>query len=293
MNYYKRHIGDYAAATRHLSMLEHGAYNLMMDTYYTTEKPLPVDVKDVFRKVGARTKEECVAVEALLHEFFTLTDKGWVQSRCQSEITVFQQKAETNKVIGKRGGRPKKETQTVNSGNPEITQTVSENSSCSKPNETLTTNQEPLTINHNKDTLLHQAGSDDPPRVSKTAAVCMVMRSEGIGSVNPSNPDLAALIDVGAQVGQFADAAKTAVGKGKGFAYALGIVRGQLSESKALAIEVQSPSPNGGNSPESFAEKDARIARSRWEQMTGQTHPDNALPPSVIDVSATSLEIAQ
>ena len=37
MNYYKFNVGDYSAATRHLSMLEHGAYRLLLDVYYTTE----------------------------------------------------------------------------------------------------------------------------------------------------------------------------------------------------------------------------------------------------------------
>ena len=53
MNYYKRHIGDYAAATRHLSMLEHGAYTMLLDVYYTSEQPLPADPKKAARKAGA------------------------------------------------------------------------------------------------------------------------------------------------------------------------------------------------------------------------------------------------
>ena len=33
MNYYKRHIGDYAAKAGHLSPLEHGVYTLLIDAY--------------------------------------------------------------------------------------------------------------------------------------------------------------------------------------------------------------------------------------------------------------------
>jgi GST-like protein len=36
MNFYKHHLGDYAAATRHLSLLEHGCYRSMIDLYYWT-----------------------------------------------------------------------------------------------------------------------------------------------------------------------------------------------------------------------------------------------------------------
>lgn len=45
--------------------------------------------------------------------------------------------------------------------------------------------------------------------------------------------------------------------------------------------------------PETFAERDARNARARWEEMTGRTHPDN-LPKNahnVIDVIEPMLEL--
>lgn len=147
MHYYKFSIGDYAAATRHLSMLEHGAYRLLLDLYYTSEQPIPLDMKAAARKAGARTKDEVQAVETILREFFTETESGWTHARCDSEIAAFKAKTETNRAVGRLGGRPKKETQTVSDGNQEKTQTVSENN----PQETLTTNQEPLTINQLKE----------------------------------------------------------------------------------------------------------------------------------------------
>ena len=58
MIFYKRHIGDYAAATRHLSLLEHGVYCMLLDIYYTSERALPVDTRAVQRLVGARSKDE-------------------------------------------------------------------------------------------------------------------------------------------------------------------------------------------------------------------------------------------
>ena len=53
MNYYERHLGDYAKDAGHLSMLEHGAYSLLLDRYYTTEQPIPADQArwDVYRKL--------------------------------------------------------------------------------------------------------------------------------------------------------------------------------------------------------------------------------------------------
>lgn len=162
MNYYKFNIGDYAAATRHLTMLEHGAYRLLLDLYYTSEQPIPLDLKAAARKAGARSKDEVQAVETVLQEFFTETQSGWTHARCETEIAIYQQKAETNRVVGKKGGRPKKETTAVDSWNPEKTQTVSE----INPQETLTTNQEPITSN----TPIPPSGASRP---AKTVAVSL------------------------------------------------------------------------------------------------------------------------
>lgn len=56
MNYYEKHIGDYTKNTAHLSLLEHGVYNRLMDVYYTKEGP--IHNSQVFRLIGARTDEE-------------------------------------------------------------------------------------------------------------------------------------------------------------------------------------------------------------------------------------------
>ena len=65
------------------------------------------------------------------------------------------------------------------------------------------------------------------------------MRSAGMASVNPSNPELAQLLEAGAEVSAFEAAAKTAVDQGKGFGYALGIVRNQLADAARMAADVR------------------------------------------------------
>lgn len=88
MNYWERHIGDYARDTAHLSMLEHGAYTLLLDRYYATEKPIPAD--QVHRLTRARTREEKSAVDAVLQEFFQLEDGCWQHGRCDAVIAKYQ-----------------------------------------------------------------------------------------------------------------------------------------------------------------------------------------------------------
>ena len=92
MNYYEHHIGDYAAATGHLSLIEDAVYTRMLRRYYLTESPLPADVQQVMRLVGARLPEECAAVEAVLGEFFNLADDGWHQKRADENIAKYYER---------------------------------------------------------------------------------------------------------------------------------------------------------------------------------------------------------
>jgi uncharacterized protein YdaU (DUF1376 family) len=89
VNYYEHHIGDYAQATGHLSMLEDAAYSRMIRWYYAKERPLPPDVKAVCRLVRATTRHEVEAVRAVLAEFFELREDGYHQVRCDEEIAKF------------------------------------------------------------------------------------------------------------------------------------------------------------------------------------------------------------
>lgn len=91
MNYYKRHLGDYAKDTRHLSLAEHGAFCLLLDYYYATEKPIQDDRCE--RIANAYADSERKAVRAVLSEFFTLTDDGWRNSRADEEIEAANAKS--------------------------------------------------------------------------------------------------------------------------------------------------------------------------------------------------------
>lgn len=96
MNYYPHHIGDYTKDTAHLSMLEDGAYRRMMDVYYSTERPLPLESGKLYRLVRAQTTAERKAVDTILGEYFERRDDGWHQKRIDAEIAVaHEQTAES------------------------------------------------------------------------------------------------------------------------------------------------------------------------------------------------------
>lgn len=90
MNYYPFHVGDYTAHTAHLEPLEDLAYRRMLDQYYLREAALPVEPADVARLI--RMRGNLVEVTAVLQEFFTLTEGGWVSARCDAEILRMQDK---------------------------------------------------------------------------------------------------------------------------------------------------------------------------------------------------------
>lgn len=107
MNYYEHHLGDYAKDTAHLTMLEHGAYRLLLDRYYGTEQGIPAD--QAHRVARARSRDEKSAVDAVLGEFFTLIGGVWTNKRAEEEIQSAQGRINAAKENGKKGGRPKKE----------------------------------------------------------------------------------------------------------------------------------------------------------------------------------------
>lgn len=124
MNYYKRHLGDYAKDTGHLTALEHGVYTLLLDWYYANERAIP---DSLTIRIARGNPEE---TQTVLSEFFQKTDAGWVHNYADRVIAEYNAKADRNRASGLLGGRPKK-TQTVSEANPQ---------------ETLATSHKPLAI---------------------------------------------------------------------------------------------------------------------------------------------------
>lgn len=102
MNYYKRHLGDYAAKAGHLSALEHGVYTLILDAYYNREEG-PTRAEAI-RIARARSEAEVAAVDAVLGEFFAETDGRYTQQRVEDELAAFRVKQEANRKLGAKGG---------------------------------------------------------------------------------------------------------------------------------------------------------------------------------------------
>lgn len=95
MYYYQFHIGDYRAATAHLTNEEDLAYRRLLDMYYDTEKPIPNDVAWLQRRI----RVEGSVIRDVLNDMFQASEEGYRHARADSEIAKFNDFCEA----GKRG----------------------------------------------------------------------------------------------------------------------------------------------------------------------------------------------
>lgn len=249
MNYYERHLGDYSRDTAHLSMLEHGAYSLLLDRYYSTEAGIPED--QAHRLARARSKDERAAVDAVLGEFFTLRGGVWINGRAEREVDRAQTKIKAARENGKAGGRPKWNPETTDE-KPAGLFVGSDLLTGSKAHQIPDTRQEqkgePVVIPAQP---ARPPIDDEPPEVGvrqPTAAglVCRAMRQAGLQAVNPGDPRLQALLDQGITDAEFVGVAAEAVGGGKGWAWVLTVVQRRRADAAAISIAPGGPPQQRG-----------------------------------------------
>ena len=130
MNYFQFHIGDYKSATSHLSNEEDLAYRRLLDMYYDSESPIPLETQWVARRI----RMDSDVVSLVLKDMFTHTQEGWRHTRCDQVIADYHEMAEKNRANGRKGGRKK---------NPVGSQVATD----SQPIVKATINQKPITIN--------------------------------------------------------------------------------------------------------------------------------------------------
>ena len=95
MHYYTKHIKDYKTDTAHLTLLEHGVYNSLIDLCVLTENPLEPNIDKICRLVHAKSDEEKEAVKNVLSEFFIESDDGYRQKKCDQELIRIFGKSES------------------------------------------------------------------------------------------------------------------------------------------------------------------------------------------------------
>ena len=74
----------------HLTWLEDAAYRRLLCLYYRKEQPIPVESTKRADWCGRYRRQSREAVATVLREFFELTDGGWVNKRCDTEIEAYR-----------------------------------------------------------------------------------------------------------------------------------------------------------------------------------------------------------
>lgn len=243
VNYYEHHLGDYAKDTGHLSMLEHGAYRILLDRYYSTEAGIPA--AQAYRLARARSDEERQAVDVVLEEFFELVDGVWHNGRADEEIERARQRIVTAQQNGKKGGRPRKnpsgsdsETQQKPTGFLSGSDSETQQKAHQAPSTRHQAPGEPKASESLNRSSTHEdpgalASTEPSPEVEPTEAgtICRRMRESGIQGVNPGHPKLLALLQAGITADELCAIAAEPNARGKGMAWVLAAAEGRRRDA--------------------------------------------------------------
>lgn len=271
MYYYKRNLGDYAKKAGRLSMLQHGAYTLLIDACYDREQ-FPT-LEEAIDWTWASSTAETEAVQFVLSKFFSLMPDGrYVQARIQEELSDYQEMAATNKRIAEERETKRKRKST------ERERHVNE----SPPNqEPRTRNQEPLTNNPPQ-----PLPESEPVReIKPEVALSIAFRQCGV-KTQPANPKLIEL----AKQGISAETVKAACEEAKsvkqdaGFGYVVAIIERWSKEAKQMQVQ-GAVRPQARASP--IYQSQNEKAREFADKLTGRAKNESANHPEFIDINPT------
>jgi uncharacterized protein YdaU (DUF1376 family) len=269
VNYFEHHIGDYAAATSHLTWDEDMAYTRLLRHYYHNERGIADGEKyRVARTEGSKARK--AAVDAVLAEFFKLADGVWRQKRAEEVIAAYREvqkdvdtkrehetdrkrryrerRSQLFETLRERGIVPSFDTQT-----DELERLVSRGTNAGQVRDgdgdgtgtsegvhgypSPTTHLPDITTN----VVASVEGSQgDKPRQARapkpSTVICKAVIAAGMPSalVNPSHPSLLELVEQGVTPDQFADTVRELIernGEPPKFGYLLGTIRGRLIDA--------------------------------------------------------------
>jgi len=120
--WYPWYAADYANKTAHLSMVEHGAYRLLLDHYYQMGGKLKANEEQLLRVCRAFATVEKQALLSVLHQFFELRENVYYHDRADRELSKRAELSRKRAEIGQRGGaKAKAKRQAKGQANTEAT----------------------------------------------------------------------------------------------------------------------------------------------------------------------------
>lgn len=262
MNFIEWHIGDYLRDTAHLSMLEDAAYRRLLDRYYTSEQPLPADVRACCKLARASTAAERAAVAAVLREFFILGPDGYRQTRADAEIARYQDKQRKARASAEaRWSQTERNANAYANAPPNAMrphmrsdmQTQSERNADGMHRAPVPSPQSPDT--NTKDQRAH------------TREVCACALAEVRKSFPQADEsaDLVALVEQGATPAEIGAIAAEAVTKGKGWPWVVTTVIGRRQDAAKLTLAPK-PQPPWHETRSGIVAKGVELGVGEWSE---------------------------
>jgi uncharacterized protein YdaU (DUF1376 family) len=153
LHYYTFNIGDYRRDTSHLTLLEHGIYRQLIDSYYLGEQPLCADDATLMRTHSIRTQEEEKAFRNVMNDFFERRDDGYHHRGCEKNIEQYRSKSK--KASDSAKARWEKDAEGMRTHSKR------------NANGMLTNNHKPITNNQDIKTIRRQAAVSCPEGVDE------------------------------------------------------------------------------------------------------------------------------
>jgi len=273
VHFYQKNIGDFNNATRHLTRVERSLFSDAIELYYDTEKPLTSDVNKLNRLLLAHSQDEKDALLTVLAEFFTLTDDGYFNKRCNEEILKYQSYMDSKSKAGKASAEKRAKQKATCVKHVFNTRATKQNQ------EPLTINQEPEGGDCNSEETTQKTLPAIPTRYGEVAKALVAV---GMQTLNASNPTFIALVDAGATPQEFVDAMQEQKSKnGKtDFNYIVAVVKGRRSDAAKLTLH-QGAMPNAPPKNQSIHDKRTATAKAMFGDL--ENGNDNTRP--IYDVS--------
>ena len=106
------YVGDYLRDTMNLSLEEHGAYFLLLLACWTGGGSVPDDDRDLAAICRVSQKRWRFLRKRVAAYFVESPDGKLVHPRVVFELDKAQQLSEIRRIVGKKGGRPRKQIET-------------------------------------------------------------------------------------------------------------------------------------------------------------------------------------
>ena len=297
MNYYPFHIGDFAAHTAHLTWEEDIAYRRALDWYYLNEKALPEDVAKVARLI--RMPKSVAVIEAVLAEFFVKADDGWHNKRADQELASMaanqeqkhakdEHEAERMKRHRERRSQmfaalrqagvvpawdvPMKELQRLYNENCNAPATDLQREQSVAVNATATAIPIPTPIPTPIPVLKEDSARKRTPPTARPPNVSEQVWQDFTALRKTKRAPITAT----AMAGMQAAADQAGISLDAALAYCCAVGWQAFNATWYAERQADQPAAKTQAPPrETFRERDKRLEREAWEQMTGRQHPDN------------------